>query len=297
MRRGNGDLCSNQEKRKGRNGGGGSSNLTIRMQSNVDAQPQARDRHHVCEQLRRGVYPQEAGEGEDPDENRAHGEEEHKRKTHDGSMRNRRRVDEFEIGTASARGSTLEAAPPQCGRGRGAGSARGGAWIGLRDEGVEGVSAFGDRQVKVDVAHDVVLMQVGGLGIVFDGVAAFDGPNPWRIARSQIHGAATPTGAAGTYAQRSMLTHCDPLWWGRAYVQRTLAVIFPLAIPDPSSSETCALLLNCGSTSCTPRRGERVMLEPVASAYTMKMFEFLIWFCPPWPRPIHCNDEGPWIWK
>lgn len=65
----------------------------------------------------------------------------------------------------------------------------------------------------------------------------------------------------------------------------TLAVILPLLIPLPSSSDISAALSYNGITCPTPSLGDMVTFEPSAEVYMTKMFEFAM--PEPWPSATH----------
>lgn len=186
-------------------------------------------------------------------------------------MRNHGFVPTLEVLGTIARRSSCVAGPTGRGRGGGTPARSSTTWGGLRGKRVQGVSAFGHCQVEVDVAHVVVLRERGILLVTIDGRTAFDGPYPLGITGRQIHLTAPPIRATRAYLVVSTSANCSHIATEEERrrgegVHRTFAVILPSAIPDPSSKDTCASLLKSGSTSPTPKRGDRVTFFPLASA-------------------------------
>lgn len=159
------------------------------------------------------MHPDEPREGEDTNQNGAQGEDERKRKTHDGSMRNRRLVPLLELNFVVGRRSSGVTGG---GRSGGASARSGTAGGGLRHERVQGVSTFGLGQIEVDLALVVMLLETGQrLRVAFDGGTAFDGPYPFGITRGKIHGSAVPPTAAIRACSCLHVSECRPDWGGR----------------------------------------------------------------------------------
>lgn len=175
-------------------------NRSCGCRGDIDPQTQSHNRERVGQELRSRVHPYEPREREDPNQNRANGEDEGKRKAHDRSMRHHGFVPTLEIlGTIARRSSGVAGLT---GRGRGGGTpARSGTTRGgLRGKRVQGVSTFGHRQVEVDVAHVVVLRETCEILLVtFDGGTGFDGPDPLGFTGRQIHLTAPPIRATRAF--------------------------------------------------------------------------------------------------
>lgn len=221
---------------------------TIRARRDKDAQTESCHRQRVGEELRGRVHPDEPREGKDPNQNRAQGEEEGKRETHDGSMRRPGpHARQFVAARTARRGSVAAGltGPTRPTRGGGSGRARarrGPTGGGLSRKRVQGVSTLGHGEIPGEAVFAVVAIEIGQiLRVAFEGVTFFDGPDPLSLTGRQIHGPAPPIRATRACSVSLVSAFGHDGGRGRrrgTHVHRTLAVILPLAIPDPSSKET-----------------------------------------------------------
>ncbi len=119
--------------------------MSIWFQRNVHAQPEPGQRHEVGETLRRGMHPDQPGEGEQPNDDGAEGIDDDKGQAHDGAVGDLRATRDPDL--------VLDVGRAAGGAGRIRADRR------LRREGVQRVPSGRFGQVQPEIVHGVMLVQ------------------------------------------------------------------------------------------------------------------------------------------